>query len=161
MRLLNRVLVFVKFFFIWIWYQRAVNYQHVKRIIAELNLDHSHFLGEGWAAGQKFYDRRRKPLSELLVKDSYYSSHKLKQRLFEAGLRMPMCEICGWAQEASDGRVPLELDHINGNHLDNRLENLRILCPNCHSLQATHRGINKVKYKKIRRGGETGYTRET
>jgi len=39
-----------------------------------------------------------------------------------------------------DGYLPLELDHINGDHHDNRLENLRILCPNCHSLKPTHRG---------------------
>jgi predicted HNH restriction endonuclease len=42
-----------------------------------------------------------------------------------------------------DGRVPVELDHINGDKNDNRLENLCILCPNCHSVQPTHRGPNQ------------------
>ena len=50
--------------------------------------------------------------------------------------------MCGWAKISIDGRIPLELDQINGNRHDNRLENLRILCPNCHSLQITHRGMN-------------------
>jgi 5-methylcytosine-specific restriction endonuclease McrA len=44
---------------------------------------------------------------------------------------------------ASDGRIPVELDHVNGDKSDNRIENLRILCPSCHSLQPTHRGLNQ------------------
>ncbi|MGB4076287.1 MAG: HNH endonuclease [Minisyncoccia bacterium] len=53
--------------------------------------------------------------------------------------------------------MPVELDHVNGDRHDNRIENLRILCPNCHSLKPTHRGRNKTNC----RGGETGYTRGT
>lgn len=68
-----------------------------------------------------------------------------------------MCEDCGWAKSSEDGRIPVELDHINGDRHDNRLENLRILCPNCHSLRLTHRGKNIQK----RPGGETGQTRRT
>ncbi|QQS22454.1 HNH endonuclease [Candidatus Saccharibacteria bacterium] len=59
--------------------------------------------------------------------------------------KKPKCEICGWEERSIDGRIPVELDHINGIHSDNRLENLRILCPNCHSLQPTHRGRNKKR----------------
>lgn len=51
-------------------------------------------------------------------------------------------ERCGWAERAEDGRIPVELDHKNGDRFDNRFENLQILCPNCHSLQPTHRGKN-------------------
>ncbi len=57
-------------------------------------------------------------------------------------LKKPECEECGWAKRSEDGRIPLELDHINGDSHDNRLENLRILCPNCRSLEPTHRGMN-------------------
>jgi 5-methylcytosine-specific restriction endonuclease McrA len=79
----------------------------------------------------------------LLVENGTTQSYKLKAKLFAAELKQPKCELCGWAAIASDGRIPLELDRINGVHNDNRLENLRILCPNCHSLQPTHRGKNK------------------
>lgn len=123
------------------------NYQHVQRIIAEYKLSIAHFSGMGWSLGLKFHNRNLIPLEKLLVRGSYYQSYKLKQRLFDKGIKQPVCELCGWARKSIDGRIPVELDHINGDHLDNRMENLRILCPNCHSLQATHRGINKVKYR--------------
>lgn len=84
-------------------------------------------------------------LEELLVLGSVFQSYKLKKRLFEAGLKKKKCEECGWSKSSVDGRIPLELDHINGVSHDNRLENLRILCPNCHSLKPTHRGLNKKK----------------
>lgn len=90
-----------------------------------------------------YHTSTRPMLSSLLTENSSVQSYKLKKRLFEEGVKEAECELCGWAEVSSDGRVPVELDHINGVHSDNRLENLRILCPNCHSLQPTHRGKNK------------------
>ena len=87
----------------------------------------------------------RLQLNEILINGSYYQSYKLKKRLFKAELKKPQCEICDWCQKTNDGRIPLELDHINGNCHDNRIGNLRVLCPNCHSLQPTHRGRNIKK----------------
>ena len=80
---------------------------------------------------------------DILVENSIYQSFKLKKRLFLAKLKEPKCEECDWAKISVDGRIPLELDHINGDRHDNRLENLRVLCPNCHSLKLTHRGRNR------------------
>ncbi len=90
-------------------------------------------------------------MEKLLVKGGTFQSFKLKKRLFREGLKEEKCELCGWAEKSEDGRIPVELDHINGDRYDNRLQNLRILCPNCHSLQPTHRGKNQR-----RRGGEIG-----
>ena len=118
------------------------NYQQIKKYIKEYNFDISHFLGKVWNKGLKGIGKPRLPLESILVKDSDYQSFKLKKRLFLAGIKKPECEECGWAKRNSDGYLPLELDHINGNHKDNRLKNLRILCPNCHSLKPNHRGRN-------------------
>ncbi|HVS58828.1 MAG TPA: HNH endonuclease signature motif containing protein [Candidatus Saccharimonadales bacterium] len=126
------------------------NYVQVQARIKALRLSTGHFTGARWNAGKKYHTSTRPDLSTLLVEGSVAQSYKLKRRLFESGLKEPRCELCGWAQKATDGRIPVELDHINGVHSDNRLENLRILCPNCHSLQPTHRGKNKkVKLARV------------
>lgn len=120
------------------------NYAQVQRRIKELELQVDHFTGRAWNAGLKFAPNPAKPLEELLVVNGTAQSYVLKKRLFTQGIKKPACELCGWNQQALDGRIPVELDHMNGNHYDNRLENLRILCSNCHSLQPTHR----VKIRK-------------
>ncbi len=125
------------------------NYDHVTRIISELGISTGHFKGKGWNNGIKTGGRPRLPLADLLVLGSRVQSYKLKVKLFEANLKTPKCELCGWCERSIDGRIPLELDHLNGDHQDNRIENLRILCPNCHSLQITHRGKNKKNRLKL------------
>ncbi len=127
------------------------NYEQVKNEIRRLNIDTSHFTGMGWRKNRTFSFTPKTSLEEILTQNSHFQSFKLKQRLFRAGLKKPACELCNWAECAQDGRIPVELDHINGDRYDNRIENLRILCPNCHSLQPTHRGKNQK-----RRGGEIG-----
>lgn len=127
------------------------NYEQVKNEIKRLSIPITHFTGMGWRKNKTFAFTPKTPLDEILTTNSHFQSFKLKQRLFRAALKFPVCELCGWAERSSDGRIPVELDHINGDRYDNRLENLRILCPNCHSLQPTHRGKNQK-----RRGGEIG-----
>jgi hypothetical protein len=124
------------------------NYDVIQRRIRDLGLDTSHFTGKRWNKGWVFDPRPHTPLGQVLVANRWTNSHVLKKRLIRAGLKPEHCELCGWAERAPDGRIPLELDHINGDKTDNRLENLRIVCPNCHALQPTHRGLNK----KSRRG---------
>jgi hypothetical protein len=114
----------------------------IKKYLREYEIDSRHLKGHGWSKGLHLPSKAKLPLDEVLVQNSLYSSYRLKRRLFAAGLKQPQCEECGWAQRSADGRTPLELDHINGEPRDNRIENLRVLCPNCHSLQATHRGLN-------------------
>lgn len=123
------------------------NYAQIKKYIKECNFDTGHFKGRGWNKGMHFSFAPKVPLEKILVKNSNFQSYKLKIRLFAAGLKAQYCERCGWAERTSDGYLPLELDHINGNPRDNRLENLRVLCPNCHSLTPNHRGRNCRKMK--------------
>lgn len=118
------------------------NYTQIKKYLGEYKIDISHFRGKGWNKGQKGRKSPRVSMEAILVENSSFQSYKLKRRLFDAGIKQRQCEKCGWAEMASDGRIPLELDHINGIRNDNRIENLQVLCPNCHSLQPTHRGRN-------------------
>ena len=126
------------------------NYDQVQRRVHALGLDTSHFLGQSWTREGRFIKPVARPLEQVLVPDRWTGSNKLKQRLIREGLKHAACELCGWAQRAPDGRIPVELDHINGDRNDNRLENLRILCPNCHSLQPTHRGLNQRRARSRR-----------
>jgi len=123
------------------------NYAQIKKFIQEANLPSGHLQGQAWNKGLKQTFRPIHKLEDILTLGSHYQSYKLKKRLFSAGLKPRYCELCGWAKISNDGYLPLELDHINGDHFDNRIENLRILCPNCHSLQPTHRGRNIRKRK--------------
>lgn len=81
-------------------------------------------------------------LEDILSNKKPYQSHKLKIKLIEANLKENKCEICGinsWLGK----ELSLQLHHINGNHNDNSLDNLQILCPNCHSLTDTYTAKNK------------------
>lgn len=126
------------------------NYDQIKKYIKDSLLNTDHFKGQGWNLGLQGIGKPLIPLSKILVENSDFQSFKLKKRLFKEGLKSKKCEICGWAKITEDGYLPLELDHINGNRRDNRLTNLRVLCPNCHSLSKYHRGR---KNKKSPSGG--------
>ena len=118
------------------------NYRLMHNAIEQFALDTSHFTGQGWNIGLKFKPFEEKPMSEILVKESTYQSFKLKRRLLKEGFKQHICECCGLSEwQASP--IPLELHHLNGDNRDNRLENLQLLCPNCHALTDSYRGKNK------------------
>jgi 5-methylcytosine-specific restriction endonuclease McrA len=63
------------------------------------------------------------------------------------------CSLCGWNKiNLTTGKIPLEIDHIDGDYQNNKLENLRLLCPNCHSLSSNYKSLNKGKGRKNRKG---------
>lgn len=122
-------------------------YVTIKRRIAELGLDTSHFTGRGWTRGRRNPTRgSTRSLESILTVDSdYTNSNRLKQRLVREGLLAWRCACCSlerWRGEP----VALQLDHINGLRTDNRLDNLRLLCPNCHAQTDTWCGRNRGRY---------------
>ena len=123
------------------------NYATLKRKIKEFEIDISHFTGQGWNIGLVFRPQKEYSLDEILQKDFPYNTQKLKQRLLENGLKERRCEKCG-NTEWNGEPIALELHHINGDRNDNRLENLQILCPNCHAQTKHYRGKNQTRYEK-------------
>lgn len=79
------------------------------------------------------------PLATILVEDSTYPTSRLRARLVAAGLMEAKCALCG-LREWMGQPIPLEMDHRNGIATDHRLDNLRLLCPNCHAQTPTWRG---------------------
>lgn len=90
----------------------------------------------------------RIPLEELLVQDRPVNRRNLKKRLIEVRLLKPECYICG-IKTWLDKLLSLQLDHINGKKNDQRIENLRLLCPNCHSQTETFAGRNSRKKNSL------------
>lgn len=120
------------------------NYNILKNRIESLNIDTTHFTGKGWRRGKEF-GIERMSIRDILIKDSRYStgsprqSSKIKNLLFRLGIKDKRCEECGilnWMNKD----IGFELHHIDGDSLNNEINNLKILCPNCHSQTSNFRG---------------------
>jgi hypothetical protein len=120
------------------------NFTTLKKYIKAYNLDISHFRNENYLKIFNVNIGRKIPLEECLVENSTYSRSKLKRRLFKEGLKKEECEICGQNNEWNGKYLIMILDHINGVNNDNRLENLRMVYPNCNYQLDTTGGRNKA-----------------
>lgn len=90
------------------------------------------------------YNMSRKFLDEsVFVENSTYARHLLKARVIKNKMIPYSCGRCGNEGEYNDKPLVLQLDHINGVNDDNRIENLRFLCPNCHSQEDTYAAKNR------------------
>lgn len=115
------------------------NYRTVNHLIKKLQLDTSHFTGQGWNIGLKFRPKEGASDESIFVKDSHYScSWRLRER-YKRISGICKCERCGLTSWQGE-HLSLEIHHINRNNSDNRLENLQLLCPNCHALTKNYRG---------------------
>jgi hypothetical protein len=113
------------------------NHQTLRKYIELAGISTDHFDPYAACRGPR-PDRVR--LSEVLVEGSSYRRATLKQRLYEEGLKPRRCEMCGQGELWHGRQMSLILDHINGVADDNRLGNLRIVCPNCAATLETHCG---------------------
>jgi hypothetical protein len=115
----------------------GANYRMFNILVKRLKLDTSHFKGQGYLKDQHHNWTKKIKLSKILVKNSTYQSNKLKKRLIKEGIFQDCCVRCNISEWQGE-KLSLHLDHINGVNTDNRLENVRLLCPNCHSLTPTY-----------------------
>lgn len=107
---------------------------HLTRRAKQFGIDSSHFTGSAWNRGKTFGSKR--PITDYLVqKDApKITPARLRKRLVIEGLLPNKCQHCN-RRKWLGTTIPLELDHINGDHFDNRIENLQSLCPNCHAIK--------------------------
>ena len=116
------------------------NYACIKKKIKDYNIDISHFHHKAWNRGKKVGPKR--PIEDYLSNKHAIQSYKLKKRLITENIFEHKCCNCNsttWLEK----QIPLELHHIDGDHLNNNLENLSLLCPNCHALTDNYRAKNK------------------
>ena len=125
----------------------GANYKGMYANFSRLGLDTTHFTGQGYLKGKQHSWTPSRPLHEVLVQNSTYkTTSALKKRLIREGLLLNRCSEYGSPPLWQGQPLVLILDHINGERSDNRLTNLRLLCPNCNSQQPTFAGKNKGRY---------------
>ncbi len=122
----------------------GANYRAFDILVQKWNVDTSHFSGQSHLKGKTHNWSPKIALKDILVKDSTYQSNKLRKRLIEEKVLEERCNRC-YNTSWMGNKIPLELEHINGNKFDNRLKNLELLCPNCHAQTSTYRGKNMKK----------------
>lgn len=121
----------------------------VKDMIQELNLDTKHFTGQLWNKGKTKEDDSRIPsaekysIEEIFIKNSPVTQKVMRGYVERHKLIEYKCNKCGCDGNWQDGKIALQIHHIDGDNKNNELSNLIYLCPNCHALTETYCGKNK------------------
>jgi len=110
---------------------------HIKKQVVRFDIDYSHFLGQAINKGK--VDFNKKSWNEFLVEGRRVEAYVLRRSLIESG-REYKCELCQNKGDWNGTKLVLQVDHKNGDNMDNRKENIRFLCPNCHSQTANWSG---------------------
>lgn len=122
------------------------NFKSFRLHAERLGLSLEHMTGQSWSKGKTITWPKGQDLVYILIDNSTYTNlTSLKSRLLRAGLIKNVCALCKIPPVWLELPLYLQLDHISGNSRDHRLQNLRLLCPNCHSQTATYCGRNKNK----------------
>ena len=124
------------------------NFKTLKKYIELYKISTSHFK-KSYDVMVNFAKLNKIPICEVLIENSSYSRAELKKRLYSEKILYPICCLCGQDENWNGMKISLILDHINGIHNDNRIENLRIVCPNCNAGLDTFAGKNTKRIKKI------------
>ena len=124
------------------------NWKTLKRRVAELGISTAHF--DPYAATRAALRSAAIPLEEVLVRESTYSRTRSSAVSSNRELKSRRCETCGQGELWRGKQMGLILDHINGVRDDNRLENLRIVCPNCAATLETHCGRKNTRTAAVR-----------
>ena len=124
--------------------QAGGTHAHISRLLKRFEIDTSHFTGQGWLRGRSVPPKL--PPEHWLRLHPEGSGRVNGQRLRRALVRVGLeyrCAFCLNEGSWQGASLTLHVDHVNGDYLDCRQENLRFLCPNCHSQTPTHAGRNK------------------
>lgn len=127
-------------------YPHGNNQKTLMLRLSQDNIDFSHIeRGINSHKGKRPLTSTQPSLDSVLIENSNYNRGSLKKRLIKCNLLENKCKECGIGPEWNKKILSLQLDHINGVPNDNRIENLRILCPNCHSQTNNFAGKKRKK----------------
>lgn len=127
------------------------NYKTITKYIEKYQINTEHFDAHQIRIEKinRLNSKKKIPMKDILISGSTYNRGHLKQRLYDENIKTRQCELCGQNEIWNGKKISLILDHINGVWDDNRIDNLRIVCPNCNATLSTHCGKNiQVKTPK-------------
>lgn len=121
------------------WQPRGANYRTFYKYVKEYNLDTSHFTGLRTNIGNRLNEKNVISNEEYFISGKFKKSSEVVKRLLKYNLIEYKCSCCG-ISDWNENPIVLQLHHKDGDHFNNTLENLTLLCPNCHSQTDTYCG---------------------